>query len=363
VQNKVWREIRALRAAPTGRAAGHNKRGATFKAALRQAEELAAAAAAVGYASSPLPLFYAVEQAGLAIAAAKHKDDSPPSSHGLSFDGDFRDKNILRRQVKPDSERGTFPMVCDALRSPQLAGPVELGALWAANPDLHAVPIPPSYGTWHRSIDQVVGVRQLYDGHGLVKQDAEAAVVNTGGYMPISVPVPGDTVAEVEEAVQVYPTLRDTHGLVQGPYGAVRGKPDDKMRRHPHLYRDRFSERVEVGLPIPLQISHAELWGQQDRLFSVLEVEPSYPLHPDPHMIGFVLPELAGGNAPHPLMLWWALLFGLSNLVRYHPAPWVAALDLDRSEVAVRLEQVLDIAAERVPERLLAALRDPVGHA
>jgi hypothetical protein len=75
--------------------------------------------------------------------------------------------------------------------------------------------------------------------------------------------------------------------------------------------------------------------------------------------MGFALPELGGGVAPHPLMLWWALLHALSSLVRYHPAQWTTALGLDSSELAVHLEHVLDTASVRVPERLLASLQPP----
>ena len=67
--------------------------------------------------------------------------------------------------------------------------------------------------------------------------------------------------------------------------------------------------------------------------------------------------SLQGVRAPHPLMLWWALLYGLSSLARYEPATWTAALDLDRSEIAVGLERVLDLAEEHVPKRVLRELR------
>ncbi|WP_371878886.1 YaaC family protein [Amycolatopsis roodepoortensis] len=56
-------------------------------------------------------------------------------------------------------------------------------------------------------------------------------------------------------------------------------------------------------------------------------------------------------------MLWWALLLGLSSLTRYEPAAWSAAIDLDASELAVPLEQVLEIAEDRLPTRILESLR------
>jgi hypothetical protein len=58
-----------------------------------------------------------------------------------------------------------------------------------------------------------------------------------------------------------------------------------------------------------------------------------------------------------PLMTWWVLLFGLSMLARYHPAPWTNALRPDESQDAVPLEAALDEALDAIPELLLEALR------
>jgi hypothetical protein len=54
-----------------------------FGAALQQFEELMDAAASVGYAARPLPLFYAISQAGRAIAAVHADDPWELSGHGL----------------------------------------------------------------------------------------------------------------------------------------------------------------------------------------------------------------------------------------------------------------------------------------
>jgi YaaC-like Protein len=56
------------------------------------------------------------------------------------------------------------------------------------------------------------------------------------------------------------------------------------------------------------------------------------------------------------LLTWWALLFGLSMLARYEPAGWATVLDVESSELAVPLEQLLDIALDRVPELIFDAL-------
>jgi YaaC-like Protein len=67
--NLIWNRIRMTRADPPGQA-NQGARRAAFSAALQQFEELMVAAAAVGLAARPLPLFYALGQAGRALLAA-----------------------------------------------------------------------------------------------------------------------------------------------------------------------------------------------------------------------------------------------------------------------------------------------------
>lgn len=59
--------------------------------------------------------------------------------------------------------------------------------------------------------------------------------------------------------------------------------------------------------------------------------------------------------------MWWALLLALSSLARYHPAAWVAALDVDESRLAIDLERTLDEAEQRLPDMLAEALGSPNG--
>ncbi len=67
-------------------------------------------------------------------------------------------------------------------------------------------------------------------------------------------------------------------------------------------------------------------------------------------------PLLADEMPPTPLMTWWALLYGLSMLARYHPARWVLALDPDASSEAVMFERVLGAAISAIPHLVLEAL-------
>ena len=64
-------------------------------------------------------------------------------------------------------------------------------------------------------------------------------------------------------------------------------------------------------------------------------------------------PSLDGSPRPiHPLVVWWAVLFGLSILARYEPESWGIAIDVNRSPDAVPIEHLLEAALDTVPELL-----------
>jgi hypothetical protein len=66
------------------------------------------------------------------------------------------------------------------------------------------------------------------------------------------------------------------------------------------------------------------------------------------------MPALGNSEAPlSQLMVWWALLFGLSIVARYDPALWTRALNPDSSPLAVPLESLLEEALEVVPALVL----------
>jgi hypothetical protein len=72
----------------------------------------------------------------------------------------------------------------------------------------------------------------------------------------------------------------------------------------------------------------------------------------------WAVPSLGGtGGGTQPLLLWWALLFGLSMRARYEPEGWTDDLDVDHSPIAVTLEQVLELALEMLPTLVLDAIR------
>ena len=140
----AWQDIRILRHRPGGLAANDPERAAVFVSALEQSEQLMRAAQAIGTAARPLPLFYALSQAGRAIAAHRLDDNWRLAGHGLT-DRSERTTPLLERTVAPaggqphDGRQPSFAGVAEAVGSEPLTGPVELGTVWAALPDL----IPP----------------------------------------------------------------------------------------------------------------------------------------------------------------------------------------------------------------------------
>jgi hypothetical protein len=66
--SEPWSVLRGLRANPPGRAAEDDRRRSVFAASLEQAEQFLSAAVDVGHATKPVQLFYALSQAGRAIA-------------------------------------------------------------------------------------------------------------------------------------------------------------------------------------------------------------------------------------------------------------------------------------------------------
>jgi hypothetical protein len=347
---KAWRDIRALRAQPTGLAAVDLDRAAWFKAALRQAEDLAVAAGASDYATSPLTLFYAVEQAGQAIIQARKPNVSETaSSHGLALR--LSDGGLLASTMcpprRPGPRPGGFQDVCATIGSPSLMSGTELGALWAANPDLAGVPIPATLGSWAQPLESRLGIRWLLPRHDGSVADPAAEFTATGGEATVQIAVPGETAAEVLEVLAGYPSLASARPLKMGPGGDRFADGSDTVIRNAES--SPWSPLAYIAVPVHHQILLQDYWRLLDSLFSVTEERNG-------EVYGIALPKVGGHPAPAPLMLWWALLLGLSSLVRYYPTVWTRAIDLDTSVLAAPLREVIDLANVRVPERLLSAL-------
>jgi YaaC-like protein len=108
----------------------------------------------------------------------------------------------------------------------------------------------------------------------------------------------------------------------------------------------------EVTLRWPTQESSGKTSDEEIKTFFG-KVAPEYRYRGD----RFLRPSVDGTGEvpPSPLMTWWILLFGFSNLARYEPRRWVQLLDLDTSKVAVLLRFALEEALTAVPQLVLEA--------
>ncbi len=93
-----------------------------------------AAARNCGPASRPLPLFYALRQAGQAITAAYQQAQGGQLQGGHGLTVPARSRTLESIVVAPDRQ-GSFQAVADATGSPQVTAAVNATALWASLPE------------------------------------------------------------------------------------------------------------------------------------------------------------------------------------------------------------------------------------
>jgi len=299
------RGVRSTRAAPPGQAADDPERRAIYTAALEQFEQLLRASQVVSPAARPLPLFYALSQAGRAIVAA-FGDQPQIDGHGLQ--GDRRNPppaDLLHRHVKRDPKRDgrdAFGAVSRAIQSPDLETAIELGAVWAALPDTYRIPNESWLPAWRSALP----------------------VLDETAYRG----------SEGETQVQVLCMSGNPHC----------GEVETLQGRYPSLPAD-----TKIGLKSGGEELGPGNWIAVLTWSAEHDIDEVVPYDAD-RKGRTLLPSLPDQKErPAPLMLWWLLLFGLSVFARYHPELWAEALDVDASEHAVPLEGLLDGALETVP--------------
>ncbi len=313
--------IRALRATPPGRAAGDEQRRQEFAAALGQFDELLTAAENVGPASRPLPLYYAVNQAGRAIAAALQLADREwqPRSHGLSIsDPDptwvgettISPQRARRGQTIPND---SFSILAEAINAPPLTAPTTIANVWAAIPGLERP--------------------------GLGGGRPQARLLETDLMSPNP----------------VFAHLRGLPGLP--PTEESRQQLEAALKRDYPQGGDalKVHSLQEIGSPIdgPTAELHCE---SPDG--SHLPITTAADRYLGSRSGCWLIPKInATGDVLPPVLLWWCLLHALSHVARYHPAAWTAALDPDGSPEAVPIERTLSLALAAVPRLVLLVLR------
>lgn len=299
--------VRELRAQAIELAAAGGERRETFGTALEQFEQLLRSAAASPPTTSPLPLFYALSQAGRAIAAARHTDDDRWSFRGHGIHGPegafppILGDTILRIST---GGRGAFRIVSEATGSPVFSDhELTLGDLWASLPQMPTVP-----GLGDGALTPIVPRRQTSEGESW-------SFETSSGF----------------RSEDVY-RLKDTYPALGHEDGPVTITQDDPSR----------PGGVRGGIHVPL--------GKRP----LAEVAESYLSEG----AIYVRPAVNGNAPPSILMSWWAILFALSQLVRYEPAAWAAAISPDRSVLAVPIETALRDGQRVLPKLVVHALTD-----
>jgi len=287
--------VRSLRADPPGKA-GDGKRRKTFDASLEQFEQMLEGGRAMQPASAPILLHYALAQAGRAILAAHAPQPWEVHGHGLRIEIDGSE--IMDTRIKPAGS-GLFQAVAKATGSDPLAGEISLAEAWAGIPNLPQDP----------RITSDAGVLFLARPWG-ASMWIERQIATSDGQVLAS---PDDFIKRVSD----FPALTNARGMTiqrQAGWGV----------------RLVFERQEDAAAFDDL------LWPYQDQRY---------------------LRFIAGsGSSPSALLSWWMLLQGLSQLARYSPAAWTAAISPAKSRIAVPLEQTLEIGAAVVPGLILGAL-------
>jgi hypothetical protein len=141
---QMWARIRdrRRRLQDTPLVKGSTARCDSISAGLAQFEEQMTAAKAVSTVTRPINLFYALEQAGLAIAAAYAPGEYWFSSHGLKVVDLNAKLYDMKVRVDGDQKGGTYRAVSNVVGSEVIESEVSVGALWASLPDLTFAPLP-----------------------------------------------------------------------------------------------------------------------------------------------------------------------------------------------------------------------------
>jgi hypothetical protein len=337
----TWREIRDLRARPPGNAGSDDERLEAFGASLQQAEELAAAATDVGYATRPILLFYALCQGFRAVCAVRLEADWERSGHGLSFSshaGSVIDSSIAPKPSKLDLYAGAMSSTGET----PLPGRVSIGELLATLFEFRKFEI--AGQRLHRPL-----ILRLAHQDNELANSAAAAPGPAVMVLVEGLPA-GLSREELQTALDAYPTLK---GGEPAPYpsGTHVGPLTNEQDRGGVAFREPLLQ--SKLLPVFRFPFNGTTAG--DYLERYEELAPS-GVQEDP-LTRVVQPGVGAGHwLLGPITPWWALLLGLSSLARYHPAQWRNALDIDRNPIAPGLERIIDKAETSIPFYVFHAL-------
>ncbi len=196
------------------------------------------AATSVGYPARPPPLFYAISQAGRAIAAVHADDPWELSGHGLKYE--LR-RPLFESIVKPaPGNSDSFSSVCTALSQDALGRPVELGALWCSLPDFWGIDLPGE--RWPRAL-RVVPPTIDFAANLLSTTSVPAVICGLPNHLFDGLSDEDSTNALRNELAH-YPGAGDWEPSVTVPH-------PDEYRRHVNVQWRSESPRMRPHVPVP----------------------------------------------------------------------------------------------------------------
>jgi YaaC-like Protein len=334
--DQTWRALRSLRYDPPCYA-GSGARRRVFGSALEQSEQLLRGSSNVGYESRPLLLFYGLSQAARAISAAAPVagDKWQLQGHGIKCSNISEDTELAKLRVVDDGD-GSFPRVAAILGSASLPQEVEVGRLWSMIPEAMDYPLPHT--------DDYPPTLGLFPKESAKPRDDFVLLLTpkVGGYL-CGIPAryfgaPGEHEDLQTYLIEFYPSIAGFQIL----------NPDGQSTQDPS-----WGHCVQLQWTLSEPLGSAAARGQH-----VMNMGARYPVTED-REVAWIVPRPAVGEDMHDLvMAWWAVLFVLSLLARYHPDRWLRLLHVDRSPASVAIERLLDLAPQKIPELVLQAIRD-----
>ncbi|MFI0406597.1 YaaC family protein [Actinomadura sp. 3N508] len=330
---KTWERLRATRSAPPAPARSTPERRRTYCTSLEQAQQMFHAAEQAGPETQPLHIFYGLSQAGRAIAAASASplaagDGWQLLGHGIrarSLDGPLPEIEV---RSDASGNAGSFVRLSEILQSPLLpkTADVRLRELWDCIPANHEWPI---------GGDEASRRMPLRVDHRSLAPDPQPQW---------SVGVAG-LPAWLTQAVQPRERLEEYMGAFPYAQGWELAGP-----------RSDGSPVFQPGGEWPGSAIYLywNLPDQDKRDFQDAQAEfRDFLMARTRGYKGdrWFFPAVAGADAIHPLMAWWAVLHALSMLARYQPDQWVQHIDVDvDGSRAVAIEQLLREALTTVPQ-------------
>ncbi|MFD4528448.1 YaaC family protein [Streptomyces sp. NPDC058470] len=333
--DEAWERLRASRSdPPVGADTGARRK--TYSAALEQAQQLFQAAAVVGPATRPVPVFYGLSQAGRAIAAAARSledEDWNLGSHGIKTTGFHLAFPDIEIRTDSPGGRGSFVKVSEVLHSPVWEkDPVRLEDVWDLLPTNLRYPL--------TTRDRLT---PLYTSEGSVSEGDHSLLSVFVCNIPDRV-VKASTREALSAFLTAYPEVAQHESYVTG----AEALPN-------YVRYDHGGGQLSMNWLMPEGVGTGfdGMATMAERQAHLRAITRGYA--GDRYFLP-VLPPMK--RELHPLMAWWAVLYALSMLARYQPAVWGTLINVDNSRHAVPIERLLERAMNHLPVLIADAITE-----